>query len=225
MCSIDTSMATQAKQTRYLDRGMLTVGYGVNAICVCPNCGSVAQVRAHTKTAIPFRPKEPRVTCSKCSFALSSNQWKWFGPVVGTAKQPCGNCGFKWLKCEVHRKTDGKKLPSTSSATCETCGETTALTLRWTCVRFGLPHDPVFGLPLWLQISCLGETLWVYNEEHLCRLRAYVAATLRERTISSRGGSIARLPAWMSAAKNRGAVLVAFERLQAKLVSSPLFRD
>jgi hypothetical protein len=217
-------MSAPANQIRYLDRGMLTAGYGENAVCVCPNCSGAAQVRSHSKYAIPFRPEEPRVTCSKCSFALSPSEWKWFGPVIGTAKQPCGNCGFKWLKSVVH-KADDKNLPSTYSVICEACGETAALALHWSFARFGLPHDPVFGLPLWLQISCLGETLWAYNAEHLDRLRAYVGATLRERTVFSRGGSIARLPAWMSAAKNRRAVLTAFERLQAKIETSPQRRD
>src|SRR5579859_7828565 len=163
------SMTTLTSEKRYVDRGMLTARFGANAICVCPNCGGPARVQSHSEFAVPFRPQDPRVTCTKCSLALLPDQWKWFGPVVGTARRPCGNCGFKWLKCKVHRRAGDQKLSSTHSVVCEACGERTSLPLKWAFVRLGLPHDPVFGLPLWFQISCLGETLWAYNREHLAR--------------------------------------------------------
>jgi hypothetical protein len=41
--------------------------------------------------------------------------------------------------------------------------------------------DWYFRLPLWLQISCCGETLWAYNLKHLEIIEQYVSAKLRER--------------------------------------------
>jgi len=62
-----------------------------------------------------------------------------------------------------------------------------------------------------------GETLWAFNREHIVKLREYVGATLRERTLSSRGGMIANFPQWLRAAKNRDAVLACLTRLEDKL--------
>jgi hypothetical protein len=92
----------------------------------------------------------------------------------------------------------------------------------------GADTDWYFGLPLWLQTPCCGETLWAYNTEHLDFLEQYVAATLRERTRrdgtplreprTARNGSIAsRLPAWIKSAKNREAVLKGIGKLRQML--------
>jgi hypothetical protein len=45
----------------------------------------------------------------------------------------------------------------------------------------GANVDWYFRLPLWLQISCCGETLWAYNLKHLEIIEQYVSAKLRER--------------------------------------------
>ena len=87
--------------------------------------------------------------------------------------------------------------------------------------HFGTPVDPYFGEPLWLQIPCVGETLWAYNPKHLEFLRAYVSSTLRER--SHRDGGLrnqlleSRLPKWMKAADNREKVLAGIRKLEKKL--------
>jgi hypothetical protein len=82
--------------------------------------------------------------------------------------------------------------------------------------------DSFFGLPLWLQVPCCGETLWAYNAAHLDFLAEHVGATLRERTRHPEHGwhnrSLAsRLPTWMKAARHRDEVLKGLERLRAKL--------
>lgn len=77
----------------------------------------------------------------------------------------------------------------------------------------GGAFDPWFGQPLWLQTSCLGETLWAFDLAHVELLEAYVAARLRERHRSSEPASIrnrsllSRLPDWMKLARHRPAVL------------------
>lgn len=84
---------------------------------------------------------------------------------------------------------------------------------------FGAPVDPFFKLPVRLQIECCGQLLWAYNLEHLAFLQQHVEAKLRERNgfqyqVRSIG---ARLPRWMTAAKNRAEVLKAIEKLQERI--------
>jgi hypothetical protein len=71
------------------------------------------------------------------------------------------------------------------------------------------PVDPFFRVPLWLRAECCGgHTLWAFNRTHLDLLEAYVAAGLRERRASPGCMSmLARLPAWMKAAKHRDEVV------------------
>jgi hypothetical protein len=82
----------------------------------------------------------------------------------------------------------------------------------------GVPVDPYFRLPLWLQADCRGKCLWAYNAEHLDLLESYVAARLRERqTTPGSMNMTARLPAWLKSAKNRAEVLRAIRRLRSSL--------
>jgi hypothetical protein len=74
--------------------------------------------------------------------------------------------------------------------------------------------DWYFKLPLWLQISCCGETLWAYNYRHLQFLEDYVAAKLRERKPNSTRSTASRLPQWIKSAKNREEVLKAIGKLK-----------
>jgi hypothetical protein len=80
------------------------------------------------------------------------------------------------------------------------------------------PADPFFGVPLWLQTACCGHTLWAFNRTHLNLLERFVAARLRERGIPPDGLTlVARLPTWITSAKNRAEVLRAVGRLRASL--------
>jgi hypothetical protein len=89
---------------------------------------------------------------------------------------------------------------------------------RGNVLVMGVPRDPFFYLPVWLQADFSGETLWAYNLEHLDFLAQHVGAKLRERNTSPRmNRSIgARLPRWMTAADKREAVLKAIEKLRGK---------
>jgi len=84
-------------------------------------------------------------------------------------------------------------------------------------VAMGAPVDWYFHLPLWLQTSCCGETLWAYNAAHLAFIKDYVRATLREHTRGEHGwrnqALANRLPGWMKDASNRDDILKCIERL------------
>jgi hypothetical protein len=92
---------------------------------------------------------------------------------------------------------------------CTTCVTSTP----WT----GNVLDPSFIRRLWFRAGCCGgHTLWAYNETHLELLENYVAATLRERgDAGNRMTVIARLPAWLKAARNRDEILRTITRLRA----------
>jgi len=94
----------------------------------------------------------------------------------------------------------------------------TKVEIVWYVDRLGKPTDPAFGLPLWLQSPCCGETFWAYNGNHLRALRDYVAADLREST-SLHWSMFARLPKWMSSKKNRDAVLLCIDKLEKQLAT------
>lgn len=82
----------------------------------------------------------------------------------------------------------------------------------------GVPFDPYFRLPVWLQTDCRGKVLWAYNANHLNLLESYVAARLRERRASPGSMTmVARLPAWLKSAKHRDEILRAIRRLRSSL--------
>jgi len=104
---------------------------------------------------------------------------------------------------------------------CERC----SYVWEWARVGVALPVtgeqvcDPFFHLPLWLQTSCCGKTLWAYNRRHRQFLEEYIRAELREKESSPRAGyhnqGLAnRLPEWMIVGKHRQAVLRALFKLQ-----------
>ena len=74
-----------------------------------------------------------------------------------------------------------------------------------------------FGLPLWLQTACAGETLFAFNPRHLAFLHSYVSAELRERGPST-ASAASRLPGWLKRADRTG-VLRAIGRLEQRLLS------
>jgi hypothetical protein len=82
----------------------------------------------------------------------------------------------------------------------------------------GVRVDPYFFLPLWLSIPCCDEDLWAYNYEHLDFLKAHIESKLRERNLTTiLNNSIgSRLPRWMTAKKNRQAVLKCIAQLKEK---------
>ncbi len=114
-------------------------------------------------------------------------------------KVVCSGCGFNKSLENVSPRKDEKQK-------------------RGNVLIFGAPVDPFFHLPVWLCVEFSGEILWAYNLEHLDFLAEHVGAKLRERNgfqfnVRSIG---ARLPRWMTTAKNRESVLKAIEKLKEK---------
>ncbi|MEU8660875.1 hypothetical protein [Actinoplanes philippinensis] len=82
---------------------------------------------------------------------------------------------------------------------------------------WGGPEDPFFRFRLWRTAELRsGRILWAFNAAHLTLLEDFVGARLRERgPAAGHMTMIARLPAWMKAAKNRDEVSRALARMRA----------
>lgn len=107
--------------------------------------------------------------------------------------------------------------------TCTQCARTQEWRGNSTAAVTGLApvRDGHFHLPLFLQVPCLGDTVWACNPPHLDELAAWIAAPLRQRCRDpihgwSNDSYFSRLPTWMKLAKHRQAVLAAIGKLQAR---------
>jgi len=198
---------------------MLIATFAERVFSVCPNCAGPVLVTCRSKYGIPFIPKDARATCLRCSFQRMDGDGEWHGPLNGAAKRPCPNCGTQWIEQAARRKSPIAAETDCFLIPCPSCGLVTKLDLEFTKERFGSAIDPTFGLPLWLQVSCCGHTLWAFNGDHLERLRLYISAGLRERTANLKWSIFSRLPGWMTSAKNRDAILKGIARLREKLGS------
>ncbi len=89
------------------------------------------------------------------------------------------------------------------------------------------PTTHPLEIVLWLEMSCCGETLWVYNLEHLDFLENFVRAEIRESNLGALRQSnpstyvnktlASRLPQWIKSARNREEILRCIEKLKKTL--------
>lgn len=144
----------------------------------------------------------------------------------------CPRCTHKAVVV-CQKQTAGKNNQgAVKKVTCVSCGfnhsssQQTSITLITNSksifsknyIVLGLPIDPFFHMPLYLVTDCCKNQLWAYNAEHLAFLKSHVSALLRERNLNEKQNSSmgSRLPRWMSAAKNREAILKAIRFLESK---------
>ena len=116
-------------------------------------------------------------------------------------------------RCETMAHVRGEGL-GPRRLTCTGCGLTRESS--GTRTLWGEPVDPWFELPLWLRAQVRGHVLWAFNQRHVAELRAYVAARHREHGTGTTRSTLARLPRWMTSAKNRDDVLAALDDLARK---------
>lgn len=128
----------------------------------------------------------------------------------------CPNCSgkAKVFPGDTNSEKLSERLTAPRKVVCQSCF------YRGNWIRgrmsIGGAHDWYFQLPLWLQISCCGETLWAYNERHLKFIENYVSAKLRERKPFVNKSLASRLPQWIKSAKNRDEILKAIARLRVE---------
>lgn len=105
---------------------------------------------------------------------------------------------------------------------CPSCGYNQAKLAEQRTFYWGAenPKDSYFGIDLWLQTDCAGQSLWAFNKRHLEYLEDFVSAKHRQRNPNIdtwKNSSLAsRLPKWLKSAKNRVQILKAIEVLKNK---------
>lgn len=115
---------------------------------------------------------------------------------------------------EADKRPYTRLLVAPRRLTCEYCG----YVKEWEGKRIGIADgkDWYFGQPLWMRMTCSGESLWAINPRHLQFMEDFVRAGIRETHWNATLAS--RLPEWMKLGKNRDDVLKCLARLREMLV-------
>ncbi|UFS58949.1 hypothetical protein [Subtercola endophyticus] len=122
-----------------------------------------------------------------------------------------------WVHCPA---CDELAIVALPRVTCTTCGLTTddpppAESSVARMLGAGpVGADRTFGLPYWLQISCLGHRLWAANPEHLAYLQRFLSADHRPNRGLGTG-----LPHWITSSKYRPYVLRGLAALERRAAS------
>lgn len=200
---------------RFTESNASLMSFAQEIFVKCPKCSEAAVINAEYKYFNCL--DSAKIQCLKCTFNELWDSKKFYGKAIGKAKQPCPNCGSKWLEAELKLQS-GKPSENAVEATCKVCHQTSYLNLNWTQDDYpNEPFDPFFKFPLWLQTSCVGQILWTYNKKHLDYLKSYVEADLRDDDFRMKWSMISNLPKWIILAKNRDKVLKAIVKLNKKL--------
>lgn len=177
----------------------------------CPNCADIGLVKTQLGENTISYPSghTSNFTCYNCS-TRKANEQEWFGYYQGILDRACGFCGTKIL----FGSQPTKSPYSTENIKCPTCKREKEYELKWYRYKHNLSIDPYFGLELWLQTSIKGNTLWLFNLDHLNYLRKYVQAKLREDDLRYKYSMITNLPQWIKDSKNRDLIVRKLNKLE-----------
>lgn len=197
-------------EDRYCSLGSVKQSYMNEFLVVCPKCGKDAVVQNYNG----YFPGDGKVTCSNCMFNETVKDNTRYKMIV---KRNCDNCG-KAISIEIPNQ---KKPSMQVTVPCPHCGITRTFEPRNEPYKIqykssGFASDPLFNLPLWLQIEIKGNLFWAYNRRHLHDIKTYEQAKLRERQTKGYTTMVERLPKFIKDAKNRAAILKAIEQLDKK---------
>lgn len=177
-------------------------------IVCCPRC----QHEAVISTGSSFSCENAKLNCSHCNHSEKAINLTFYKVSVRAHCDTCGK-GINRVIPHSKEKVDGFAI------SCVACGATRIYRARneehsRTYSKADQGQDPIFGLPLWLQSDVKGNLLWAYNRLHLREIKNYVRAKLRERQTTTHTTMVERLPAFMTEAKSRAAVLKAIEKME-----------
>lgn len=191
-----------------------TVHFSESIWVQCPNCQDMGLVRTHlSRYNIPFPTGySTQFACKYCHYSKTHNE-DWYGYYQGTSYQTCGFCGSGLSFISEPTKAPYEKV----ILSCDACKQTKPYPLKWYRYKEDKPIDPFFGLDLWMQTSIKSNTLWLYNQDHLAYLRAYVQAKLRADDQRHKYSMISNLPQWVKAAKNRDLIIRKLNQLEKEL--------
>jgi DNA-directed RNA polymerase subunit RPC12/RpoP len=199
------------KTERY--EGIPTVlrSYAKEFLVECPKCRQLAIITADQ----PYDLWQSKLTCASCDLVEKSNRFIRFKVEVS---RYCDDCGKAFTVTFADHNTAVESI----AVACPHCGALRTYTPKNTPYRLAYKTvtkgttDPLMNLPLWLQGTVRGETLWAYNRQHLLDIRSYVASKLRERQTARYTTMVEKLPVFISSAKNRRAVLKEIDKLLQK---------
>ena len=148
----------------------------------------ITRFQEHTEPKIAFSDAI-FISCPQCSACASVRQ-------IDKRQARSLSLRSVWRKLPLHPH----QVTVFARLVCPKCRYTQDLgTDGWSS---GTATDGYFGLPLWFQMPCCGETLWAYNRPHLAYLKHYVEADLREEGSAGTRGLASELPKWIKLAKN-----------------------
>jgi hypothetical protein len=192
--------------------------FGYEIFVKCPKCESCSKITTLKEGYFSEREKSAKLTCKKCGH-LSDSQKKWEGYYIGYAGQnyrgrSCGFCGS-----EFNYETEPTKQPfETELIKCNICNKEKKYQLNWYRHYGGKPIDPYFGLELYFKKEVKGETLWIYNKEHLEYLKDYISSNIRKREYVGLYALVTRLPNFITNSKNKNAIINQLNKFDAEII-------
>jgi len=206
----ETEEMTTNSRIRYTGPITIRQSYMTEYLVECPRCKKEALVIVDN----PYFQKHGKLTCANCMHTESTKDLVRYKLIV---RRNCDRCA-KEFEIEIpnqKEKVKEIKIP------CPHCGTTRTYkpTNERSIVKYvdtGLPGDPLFNLPLWLQSEMKGNLFWAYNRKHLNDIKTYVASKLRERQTLTHTTMVEKLPTFIKDAKNREALIKIIERLERK---------
>jgi hypothetical protein len=204
-------MDMENERHRYAGPATVRQSYMTEFLVACPKCRKAALVTTNSG----YVSSQGKLTCSNCMFSERSEDLIRYKMIV---KRHCDNCG-KSISVEIPNQKEPSKQVTIP---CPHCGITRTFEPRNEPYRLvykstgGIATDPVFNLPLWLQVEVKGNHFWAYNRRHLQDIKSYVQARLRERQSQGYTTMVERLPQFIKEAKNREAIIKAIEQLERR---------
>jgi len=65
-----------------------------------------------------------------------------------------------------------------------------------------------------------GETLWIYNKEHIQYLRDYLSSNIRKREYVGLYAMVSRLPDFITRAKNKTAITNQLNKFETEIIKN-----
>lgn len=195
---------------RYSGPPTVPYSYMTEFVVECPKCKNEAVV----VVIDPYRMGNGKLNCSHCQHAENAADLIRYKAIV---KRNCDNCGKEFEIAIPNQKEKVNEL----AVPCPHCGTTRTYKPKHEEYKINYPThgqavDPIFNLPLWLQVDIRGNLFWAYNRAHLQEIKNYVSSKLRERQTTTHTTMVELLPNFIKDAKNRDAIVNAIERLERK---------
>lgn len=146
-----------AKNKRFTGIATVVYAYRSEFLVECPKCSKAATVNCKNSYSLD----EGALNCQHCSHTEKAKDLIRYNITV---KRNCDSCGKAFEKTTTNAKESAKEI----TIPCPNCGVTRTFEPRnqQTLLKYTSKSsvcDPIFNLPLWLQINVRGNILWANN--------------------------------------------------------------